>query len=85
MNILTRSAVLRRQCWLLGVARYRFYIDAIDLLGVEKLLGVTLVDSFSDEYVEQVWINVIIEFHTTQYRQSLRQRHRAFVGPVTGG
>ena len=41
-------------------SRYLALVDLVDLIGVEKLLGVTQVDLLANEYVEQVRVDVSV-------------------------
>src|SRR3954468_10225512 len=66
------------------IARKRSLIHFIDLIRVEKLFGVSQIHFFADEYIEQVWIDMPVNFECPEYLQGFGQRLALLVWPVLG-
>src|SRR6266581_7490138 len=44
-----------------GKSGYFAFVDLVDLIGVEKLLGVAQIDLLANEYVEQIRVDVSVQ------------------------
>src|SRR5882672_6127115 len=65
-------------------SRYLGFVDLVDLIGVEKSLGVTQVDLLANEYVEQVRVDVSVQPEVSEDLQRFGKRFAALVRPVLG-
>src|SRR6266436_1945199 len=65
-------------------SRYLALVDLVDLIGVEKLLGVTQVDLLANEYVEQVRVDVSVQPEVSEDLQRFGKRFATLVRPVLG-
>src|SRR6266481_3577375 len=66
------------------ISRYSALIDIVDLIGVEKLLGVTQVHLPTHKYVKQVRVDVPVQLEVSEDLQRLRKRLAGLVGSVLG-
>src|SRR5205814_9518187 len=44
-----------------GKSGYFSFVDLVDLIGIEKLLGVAEIDLLADEYIEQVRVDMSVQ------------------------
>src|SRR6266545_3617849 len=65
-------------------SRYLALVDLVDLIGVEKLLGVAQVHLPAHKYVEQVRVDVSVQLEVSEDLQRFGKRLAALVGPVLG-
>src|SRR6266704_5779566 len=68
-----------------GKSGYFALVDLVDLIGVEKLLGVAQINLLADEYVEQVRVDVSVQPEVPENLQRFGKRLAALVRPVLGG
>src|SRR5882762_6628037 len=64
---------------------YLAFVDLVDLIGIEKLLGVAQINLLADKYVEQIRVDMSVELEVSEDLQRLGKRLAALVRPVLGG
>src|SRR5712692_10693366 len=64
---------------------YFAFVDLVDLIRIEKLLGVAEIDLLADKYIEQVRVDVPVQPEVSEDLQRLGKRLAALVRPVLGG
>src|SRR5216117_1145245 len=68
-----------------GKSGYFSFVDLVDLIGVEKLLGVAQIDLLANEYVEQVRVDMPVQPEVPENLERFGKRLAALVRSVLRG